>query len=219
MIFIDGQNTNINLRNFANLEEVLVKMLSEPALGDRIITDVLVDDEAFSEIYPHQAEDISTDEVNKLEIISRPMDEMATDITVELHKVIKLMGEGSWQVSDLFRRAEDSEALEMYQDLLDVTRNFLNMISVLRGQFSASHEDDFTAAIEEMSDLFTEMVECMENEDWVLLADLLEYEFIPTVNRWEGILSQLNEDIKAAATPDTGKGSDNDSNNGQKHLG
>ena len=200
MILIDGQNTNINLRNFANLEEVLVKMLAEPALGDRVVTDVLVDDESFSEIYPHQAEDISTEDVSKLEIISCSMDKMASDITGELYKVVRLMSEGSRQVSDLFRRADDAEALEMYQDLLEVIRNFLGMIGILRNQFSLSGHDEFNAAVSEMSDLFTEMVSSMENEDWVLLADLLEYEFIPTVQRWNDILDQLTHDIKSAAS-------------------
>ena len=196
MIVIDGRNTDINLRNFANLEEVLVKMMAEPEMEDRVVTDVLVDDEAFSEIYPHQAEDISTDEVSKLEIISRPVEEMAADITTELYKVIALMRTGSKQVSDLFRRAEDSDALEMYQDLLEVTRNFLGMINCLRSQFSMSDNTEFDAAVEDMSNLFTEMVEVMENEDWVLLADLLEYEFSPMVERWKEVVNKLRDDIQ-----------------------
>lgn len=198
MILIDGNSTDIKLSNFANLEEVLVKMMAEPALGDRVVTDVLVDDESFSEIYPHQAEDISTEDVGKLEIISRPINEIAIDITQELHKVITLMSKGSRQVSDLFRRAEDAEALDMYQDLLDVTRHFLGMIGTLRSQFGISSNDTFLATSQEMSDLFTEMVEVMENEDWVLLADLLEYEFAPLMERWTYVLSDLDQDIKAA---------------------
>jgi len=38
-------------------------------------------------------------------------------------------------------------------------------------------------------------VEVTENEDWILLADLLEYEFLPAVDKWKKVIAQLREDI------------------------
>jgi uncharacterized protein YegJ (DUF2314 family) len=196
MIVIDGMQTGLSVNNYQNLEELLVKVLEEDALENRVVTDVLVDEENFSEIYPHQAEDITNGEFQRVEIISVPIEEMAVNITRELYKVVRLMEQGGRSVADLFRQADDSEALEVLQDLLDVTRDFLNMIGVLRNEFSLSNNKEFNANAEEITHLFTEMSEVMENEDWILLADILEYEFIPSVNKWKRVVAQIREDIR-----------------------
>jgi uncharacterized protein YegJ (DUF2314 family) len=196
MIVIDGKGTSMQVNNFSNLEELLVRVMEDQSLDNRVITDVLVDNENFSEIYPHQAEDIQTTTFGKVEIVSVPVQDMAVSITRELYKVVRLMHEGGKHVAQLFRQAEDGEALEVYQDLLDVTRDFLGMIGVLRNEFSLRKNPDFTAAVEEISDLFTEMSEVMENEDWILLADILEYEFIPSTEKWKKVIAGLREDIR-----------------------
>lgn len=199
MIVIDGRQHDASVGNFKNLEELLVSMSQDERLGDRIITDVLVDNEAFSEVYPHQAEDIATGEINRVEIKSVPMNDMAVDITRELYKVVRLMNEGGKHVAELFRQADDAEALDMYQDLLDVTRDFLAMVGTLRNEFSLNDHAVFNDCSNEFNNLFGEMAEVMENEDWILLADLLEYEFIPATERWKKVIAQLREDIREAA--------------------
>ena len=199
MIVVDGRETGLNIGSFENLEQILVKVMEENHLEGRIVTDVLVNKEPFSEIYPHQAEDVEASEISSVEICSVPTSEMAVNITRELYKVVTLMDHGARRVAELFRKADDGEALEVYQDLMDVTRDFLGIIGVLRGEFSLKHTPDFESASEELSSLFSEMLEVLENEDWILLADLLEYEFIPTVDRWKKIVAQLREDIKEVA--------------------
>ena len=63
MIIIDGREAQLKLSSFENLQEVLIKVMEEDSLKERIITDVLVNKEQFSEIYPHQAEDIEISEI------------------------------------------------------------------------------------------------------------------------------------------------------------
>lgn len=199
MIVVDGVKSGLQVNNFGNLEELLVKVAEDNNLEERIVTDVLVNDESFSEIYPHQAEDIDTDEIQKVEIISVPVQEMAIDITEELVKVVNIMDHGGKRVADLFRQADDAEALEVYQDLLDVIRDFMGTISVLRHEFSLDDNKDFNDAVNDISELFTEMSDVMENEDWILLADILEYEFAPSIERWKKVVNHLRTDIQAMA--------------------
>ncbi len=196
MIVIDGRQSDLSVNNFANLEELLVKVMNDGTLDNRIVTDVRVNNEIFSEVYPHQAEDIGAADISTVEIVSVPVSEMAVSITRELYKVVNLMFEGARHVADLFRQADDGEALELFQDLLDVTRNFLGMVSVLRDEFSAEEHEVINNAMEELSSLFSEMLEVTDNSDWILLADLLEYEYIPAVERWKKVIAQLREDIR-----------------------
>ncbi|WP_428568903.1 MAG: hypothetical protein ACP59X_10205 [Solidesulfovibrio sp. DCME] len=197
MISVDGRETGMDIKHFHNLEEILLKIMDGGELEGRVVTDVFVNNESFSEIYPHQAEDIETDEIKSVEVKSVPVADMAQDIADELGKVILLMEHGARRVADLFRSAEDAEALEVYQDLMDVTRDFLNMIGVLRGESLTRDFASFDAAADEVSTLFSEMMEVLENEDWILLADLLEYEFIPAIARWKGVIAELKASFAA----------------------
>jgi hypothetical protein len=198
MISVDGRETGMEINQFHNLEEILLEIMGGGDLEGRVVTDVFVNNESFSEIYPHQAEDIETEAITSVEVKSVPVASMALDITAELDKVVTLMDRGARRVAELFRQAEDAEALEVYQDLMDVTRDFLGMIGVLRGETLAKGSGAFETSAEEISKLFSEMVEVLENEDWILLADLLEYEFIPAMTRWKSVIAELQESFRAS---------------------
>ncbi len=198
MIIIDGRQTKLQLSTFSNLQEVLVKVLEEPDMENRIVTDVFVNEEQFSEIYPHQAEDIGSDFIEKLEVRSVPVAQMGLDIVMEMSKVATLMARGSQEIARLFRQASDTEGLELLQDLLDVTRDFMGMIEALRNEFGIEKSEEVTANTEKLSSLLSEMAEVLEGEDWVLFADLLEYEFLPTCEAWQQIILKIQADIEKA---------------------
>ena len=197
MIIVDGQRTPLEVHNFENLEQIIEKVMADTSMQSRIVTDVLVNNEAFSEIYPHQAEDMEASYIERVEIISVHTSEMAQSITRELYKVVSLMATAGRQVADLFRQADDAQALELYSDLLEVNRDFMNMVGVLRNEFVADSAMDFDVSLGDLSSLFSEMIEIQENEDWILLADLLEYEYLPLVEKTKSIVAHLRESVKA----------------------
>ncbi|MHC1788929.1 hypothetical protein [Solidesulfovibrio sp.] len=199
MICVDGRETGMEIKQFQNLEEILLRIMETDVLEGRVVTDVFVNNESFSEIYPHQAEDIEIDEIESVDVKSVPIMDMALDITKELGKVVRLMDHGARRVAELFRQADDAEALEVYQDLMDVTRDFLNMIGVLRTESIKRPDSAFDAAADEISNLFSEMLEVLENEDWILMADLLEYEFIPAMGRFKMVIGELQESFETTS--------------------
>lgn len=199
MIIIDGRENQLDLSGYANLEEALAAIMELDELQGRIITDVLVNDESFSEIYPHQAEDMECGSINKLEIKSEPVDKMALAMSGEMHKVATLMGNGARNVGRLFREEKNTDALELLQDLLDVTRDFMGMITKLRDQYLGGADENFVRKTEQFSDLLSEMSDVMESEDWVLLSDLLEYEFAPLCEDWRIIGENIHRQLEAVS--------------------
>jgi len=197
MIIIDGSKTDLRIEHYANLEEILVEAVGDGRLNRRVVTDVLLNNESFSELYPHQAEDIAAEDISSVEIRSMPVGEMALNIAQELFKVCDLMALGSREVARFFRRADDDEGLEMLQDMLDVSRDFMSMLGVLRSEFGLSADVDLSADVETFSSLLAEMTEVLENEDWILLADLLEYEFSPVCENWKRVIQDLREKLRA----------------------
>ncbi|MBQ7608602.1 MAG: hypothetical protein IJU76_11630 [Desulfovibrionaceae bacterium] len=195
MIIIDGQKSEKSIATFANLEQILTSVMQEKSMENRIITDVYVNNEIFSEIYPHQAEDLASDSITSLEIRSVPSSQMALDIAGEMSKVARMMESGGKNVARLFRENKESDALELLQDLLDVVRDFLAMIGDLRERYLNGSNDEFRTKTLELSDLLTEMTEILESEDWVLLSDLLEYEFAPQCETWKEITQSLHKEL------------------------
>ncbi len=193
MLIIDGNEKKLQFADFANLETLLDEVVKFDNLEKRVITDVLVNDEPFSEIYPHQAEDIEMEMVDKVEIISIAEEEMIKNILIEMQKVITIMQSSSKQIAELFRQADDSEALEMYSDLLDVVRNFLGMISILYNQKNMLLNQKDSAIFDKFSELLNEIIEVQDNQDWILMADLLEYEFNPLLQEWQTLFNTLNK--------------------------
>ena len=196
MIIIDGTKTDLRIENFANLEEILVVAARDQRLENRVVTDVLLNKELFSELYPHQAEDIPAADIASVELRSMPFGEMAVGMTQELFKVSQLMSNASRTIARLFRQADNDEALEMLQDLLEVSRDFMSMIGVLRTEFFLSADTEFSTNVERLSALLGEMTEGLENEDWILFADLLEYEFVPLCEEWKQVIQNLRDEIR-----------------------
>ena len=200
MIIIDGCQSEMQIGNFANLEEILVSVMKDEKMETRIVTDVLVNEEAFSEIYPHQAEDIGSEFIKSVEVRSVTAGQMATDIAREMYKVAQIMSNGSQQIARLFRQADDADALDMLQDLLDVTRDFMSMISVLRNEFCLDGDSSkFHENTTQLSTLLSEMSEVLESADWIMLADLLEYEFLPLCQSWKQVIQALRENMRQTA--------------------
>ncbi len=197
MIIIDGRQSDMHVNNFSNLEEILIKVMEAESMENRIVTDVLVNDEAFSEIYPHQAEDIESADIRRVEVRSVSMREMAADVATELYKVITLMTSGARRVAVLLRQADTLEGLEVLQDVIDVTRNFLGTVGLLRQQFSAAQDREIAPLTSALDANLQEMLDVMDNEDWILLADLVEYEFLPLCRDWNEVIANLETDISS----------------------
>jgi hypothetical protein len=195
MIVIDGRQSELSLSNYSNLEEVLTTLMIDEGLEERVVTDVLVNDEAFSELYPHQAEDIEAGEIERLEVRSVSVEEMASDVVGELPVVVDIMAGGARSVAKLLRAGELAEALEILQDMVGVTRDFIGAIHVLRSRFSKGGNRDLDALGDVLGDLLGEITDVIGNEDWILVADLLEYEYLPACEGWRGIIRSLSGDI------------------------
>ena len=199
MIIIDGRESNLSIGNYNNLEEVLVHLSEQEDMETRIVTDVFLNDEAFSELYPHQAEDIAASQIKRLELRTVSAEQMERDVTGELPKVVKLIEYGCREVARLFRLAELAEGLELLQDTIAVSRDLINAINVLSaGTYGQGVETELVNFSQTSDGLLTEIGDAMSDEDWLLVADLLEYEFLPICSKLQDIINFFQNKIDAS---------------------
>ena len=132
-------------------------------------------------------------DINSLEVeLANLKDLVATNLSNALDYLEKLIP-GFDQAADLFRMGNEQEANKFYIQILDGMDWFSEVINiVMDSEFEGSApEDTLRLRQAKLTDLMSQMLEANKNQDWVLLADILEYEMIPFYKEWQTILTKL----------------------------
>jgi len=132
-------------------------------------------------------------DINSLEVeLADLKDLVATNLSNALDYLEKLIP-GFDQAADLFRTGNEQEANKYYIKILDGMDWFSEVVNiVMRSEGEGQEpENSLRRRQAKLTDLMSQMLEANKNQDWVLLADILEYELIPFYKEWQTILSQL----------------------------
>ena len=136
-------------------------------------------------------------DIDSLEVeLANLKDLVATNLANALDYLKKLIP-GFEQAADLFRTGNEQEANKYYLQILDGIDWFSQVVSVIMSPDEGETElpDTYDESLEvrqkKLTDLMSQMLEANQNQDWVLLADLLEYEMVPFYKDWEKFLSKL----------------------------
>lgn len=90
-----------------------------------------------------------------------------------------------------FRVQQNDEALDLF---ISATDGFNWTLEVLSYTKHILEKQSFIVEVEKINEIFMEMTEALQNQDFVLLADLLEYEIYPLL---EQVQTTLNRVIKS----------------------
>ena len=132
-------------------------------------------------------------DINSLEVeLADLKDLVATNLSNALDYLEKLIP-GFDQAADLFRTGNEQEANKYYIQILDGMDWFSEVVNVVMSSEGEEQEPENSLQIRQakLTDLMSQMLEANKNQDWVLLADILEYEMTPFYKEWQTILSRL----------------------------
>ena len=132
-------------------------------------------------------------DINSLEVeLADLKDLVATNLSNALDYLEKLIP-GFDQAADLFRTGNEQEANKYYIQILDGMDWFSEVVNVVMSSEGEGQEPENSLRIrqDKLTDLMSQMLEANKNQDWVLLADILEYEMTPFYKEWQTILSKL----------------------------
>ena len=165
---------------------------------DSYIRRIWLDDQEFPSD-DREALQKKPSDIDSLEVeLANLKDLVATNLTNALDYLKKLIP-GFEQAADLFRTGNEQEANKYYLQILDGIDWFSQVVSVImspdEGETKLPDTDDESLEVRQkkLTDLMSQMLEANQNQDWVLLADILEYEMVPFYKDWEKILSKLEK--------------------------
>ncbi len=110
---------------------------------------------------------------------------------------LKKLIPGMQQAADLFRMGNEQEASKFFLNIIDGMQWFSEVVDSiakavdLKPATVLSVGQSFEERQRRLVTLVQQMVEANTNKDWVLLADLLEYEIIPFYSEWETLLPEI----------------------------
>ena len=198
-ISLDRKGIELEGPTGRNLEEILTRVMSEHVQPGKVITGVKINGSGYSEENPHDAASVPLKGIKTLEIDTMSAEEMARHFFRNGGKYLDLLIKGAEKISELFRIADETEANEHYSEYLENLQLFIQMVAeskeALNLNLSATPFQNATVEdeVQKLSNLMDQMLKVQENEDWVMLADLLEYELIPLLKEWNEILPVLQE--------------------------
>ncbi len=181
-----------------NLEEALVELNDRfVPLGQQLFQ-VRVNGEFFSERYPRESKYMELREISTLDLKTIPDGDMARVILGEAVEQAGILCQAIEKSARLFRVSAEDEANRYFAQVIEALRwllitweNACRVLQVDPKKAVSAVGARPSSFIQGLQDLCGEMLEISEDEDYILLADLMEYELLPMVREWQHILENL----------------------------
>jgi hypothetical protein len=198
-VTLNDQTLPVDLSHLRNLEEVLMELNDKFIPEGQQLFQVEVNGEFFTERYPRESRYVTLGEVAKLDLKTVSDADLARAILNDAVNQALTLGQALEKSAALFRLAAEDEANHYFAQVLEALRWLLQtgegacqVLKVDLGQVTSPQIGDVAEFLKRFQDLLDEMLQVYEEEDYILLADLMEYELLPMVQEWQKILSLLS---------------------------
>jgi hypothetical protein len=183
-----------------SLEEALVELNNRFVPTGQQLFQVRVNGEFFSERYPRESRYMEIKEISTLDLKTIPDGEMARVILSEAAQQAGILIQAIEKSARLFRVSPENDANHYFAKVLEALRwllvtwdNACRVLQVDPRQAVSFNDGQPSSFVQGLQDILGEMLDISEAEDYVLLADLMEYELLPTVQEWQQILQSLSK--------------------------
>jgi hypothetical protein len=180
----------------ANLEEVLVKLSRTAVPVNHMVSSVTVNGRHFTELYPGQSREISSTAIHDLSIGTVSLERFAAASMQDGALFLERIAAYALKTAELFRIYDETEANQHYAQLLDSLRSMFHFIDglqkTLQWDFTRTQYQNEPVQKEwiRLTELIDELMKIQEEGDWILLADLIEYEMAPLLETWAKIFRE-----------------------------
>ena len=133
----------------------------------------------------------STASVESLELELALLQDLVANNLTNAKEYLKKLVPGFQKAADLFRMGNEQEANRYYLQILEGIDWFSQvLLTIVNAQVDIFKEQTLEERQKKLTEFMAQMLEANQNQDWVLMADLLEYEMAPFYKDWQEVLSQ-----------------------------
>ncbi|CAI2717409.1 hypothetical protein [Nitrospina watsonii] len=194
-IYINGTEDSSSYEH-AKLGDLLEHIQKEKLQDDQFLFKIRVNEENI-EFGSDELKEAPTENIHKLEIETSTMNDMVNENIDNAIGYLERLIPGLEKVATMFRAGDQQEANKLFVDVVDGIDWFsqLGELVVQARQLDVNQTEYNGKTLadrkQELVTLTQGVLEVHKKQDWVRLADLLEYEFLPYYKDWLTVLPQL----------------------------
>jgi len=187
LVRLDGRELTIP-PEIITLEGILEHVLSNELDSEREVVEVKLDGNTFSEEFPHEAMLMERDEFKVVDILTETKGNLAEMALEQLPYFISTIRKGFRTAANVLRDTysenEGHRLVAVSAESLGALINHLHVIILSlkngkRGELTSVYSN----LTEGLADLLEEIIATQQEKDPILLADLLEFEIIPILEK------------------------------------
>ena len=196
-VYLDEQQMDALSVKGNNLEEILSDIMASHLSDERIVSEVRINGETYSEPSPHAALTVSRTGIQRLDLLTVPLEQLAQILLDTGPGHLDILAEAAVRVAGEFRIGDEAEANDHFSVFLQALQDFFaflgQVLTVMTIPLAHLETEGLSAPVKlrELSQALTEINRRQEDEDWILLADCMEYELAPLLRDWQKILRQV----------------------------
>ena len=198
-VTLNDQSLPVDLSHLRNLEEALVELNERFIPDGQQLFQVEVNGQFFTERYPRESRYVRLGEVARLDLKTVSDQDLARSILTDAALQVETLVQALEKSAALFRLAAEDEANHYFAQVLEALRWLLQtgegacqVLELDLGKITSPQLGDVSDFLKRFQDLLEEMLQVYEEEDYILLADLMEYELLPMVQEWQKILTLIS---------------------------
>jgi hypothetical protein len=188
---VDGIETSYP-EGTADLESLLLFVMSHELLETRLIVQIKVDGDIYSEKDEHQARGVDLKSAQKVEVATQAKEDFARGFLEEASNYMALIEKGIRISVQLLKDPGQSEnGHDMLARSLEALRTFKSHLENSKDTLEIDHRGagfrDFREKFESVTD---KIMESQKGMDSSVIADLLEHELLPVLGKWREDITQ-----------------------------
>lgn len=164
--------------------------------------ELLTPDGEEVQLSPREIAELPLAQVGKISFTTISIKDFATHEIANTRQFLPSAVEGFERVSELFNQRELAEALTLLGELTDGLRMFLMAVTSIQDAFGLDLDtieekpgQSVSQCVDSLNQILADMVEGLENRDFVLVNDYLTYELLPHLKGWDTRLVKISEAI------------------------
>ena len=201
-VWLDQKPLNIPLSG-ATLQDILSDLINNHLGGLRTLREVKVNGAPYEQAAMGQPTSVFRTQISRLDVETQDIREVALHFMSNADIYLRTIAASSERVAEMFRVSDEREANEHYLRTLDSLQLFMQVLATSRDAFNLNFNRLLADGswpemhLERLLSLIKEMLAAQEEEDWILLADLLQYDLVDALRRWQEIIPVVCDGLKS----------------------
>ncbi len=207
-VFLDQQPLSADLASPETLAEWAAYASQQAQAHSRVVVGIACDGEPVNEDRLEAMLEAQANQFQRVDFSTCQATALAGAALGQAAELLGQLGASQTSAAELFNQGQSGKAI----DVLQTTFFGWNQVQVAVTKSSQLLQwslDDMTVGeepviviFERLAELLREVRQALESQDYVLLADLLQYEFGEVTARWQSLLEHFRQLADAQTSPD-----------------